>query len=490
LLFPILSINFNPLHDFKKTKEPSHATAFISMPTFSFKSIIPASPEELYEWHMREGAIERLTPPWSVMEVTEGRGRISDQSRRVLRVPAGPLRIRWVAKHHSFIIGRQFCDEQIQGPFRKWIHTHRFTPTGDGNSILEDSIEYELPLGLIGNIAGRSGVNEIVHRVFPWRHRRTAHDLSQHGLFSDRPRLRIAITGASGLLGANLTHFLTTGGHTVYPLVRRTPREDRHEIFWNPAIGEIDAKSLEDMDAVVHLAGKSIAALRWTEKHLRKVRESRIQSTELLSNTLAGLKNPPRVLISASAIGYYGSSETEAFTEESAPGDSFLSRLCVEWEAAAEPARQAGIRVVHPRIGLVISSSGGTLQKMLLPFKLGLGTMLGDGRQMMSWISLDDLIAGLYWVLFNESLQGPVNFASLQPIDNREFTRILSSILQRPAIFRAPKIILRAALGQMADELILSNSRVLSRKLTSSGFRFSYPDLESSLRMELGRLEK
>ncbi|MBU0691119.1 TIGR01777 family oxidoreductase [bacterium] len=460
------------------------------MPTFTYRSTIPASADELYQWHMREGAIERLTPPWSSMQVTEGRGHISDESRRVLRVPAGPLRIKWVARHHSFIEGRQFCDEQISGPFKKWIHTHRFIPTADGQSILEDSIDYELPFSAVGRLLGESSIRRINERVFPWRHQRTIHDLKLHSRFADKPRLRVAITGASGLIGSNLMHFLTTGGHEVFSLVRRQPNPALREVYWNPSKGEIDSDALEGMDAVIHLAGKNIAGGRWTESHLREVRESRIKGTRLIAKTVAELNAPPAVLISASAIGYYGSSDTEEFTEESAPGQSILSGICEAWESAAEPARRAGIRVVHPRIGVVLSASGGTLKKLLPFFKLGLGVTIGNGKQPMSWILLDDLIAGLFWILGNEALNGPINMTSPYPVNNKMFTRILGQFLCRPAILIVPSRLLHIMLGKMADELLLSGANVSPRKLIESGFNFSYPKLATALQMELGKLDK
>ena len=398
--------------------------------------------------------------------------------------------MNWVARHHSLIEGRQFCDEQIKGPFKKWIHTHRFTPTEDGQSILEDSIEYELPLGALGRLFGNPGVKGINNRVFPWRHQRTKHDLSLHHLFRDKPRLHVAITGASGLVGSNLKHFLTTGGHEVYSLVRRKPSSSEKEIYWNPSKGEIDSSALEGMNAVIHLAGKNIAASRWTQSHLQQVRESRIHGTNLIASTLAKLSKPPKVLISASAIGYYGSSESEEFTEESEPGSSILSGICQEWESAANPAREAGIRVVHPRIGIVLSASDGTLKKLLPAFKFGLGATLGNGRQFMSWILLDDLIAALYWILFHDSISGPVNLTSPHPVDNKKFTKIIGQVIGRPAIFNIPAFLLRAALGSMADELLISGAKVYPGKLIESGFHFSYPNLQSALKIELGKLDK
>lgn len=460
------------------------------MPTFVYRSTIPASAEELYQWHLREGAIERLTPPWSSMQVTEGRGSISNESRRVLRVPAGPLRVKWVARHHSFIEGRQFCDEQISGPFRKWIHTHRFIPTADGQSILEDSIEYELPFGAVGRCFGESSVRKINERVFPWRHLRTQHDLKLHARFADKPRLRIAITGASGLIGSNLKHFLTTGGHEVFTLVRKQPNSAAREIFWNPDTGEIERAALEGMDAVIHLAGKNIAGGRWTASYLREVLDSRTRGTALIAKTIAELTAPPAVLISASAIGYYGNSETEAFTEESAPGASMLSGICEAWEAAADPARRAGIRVVHPRIGIVLSASGGTLGKLLPVFKLGVGATIGHGNQMMSWILLDDLIGGLYCALYKDTVSGPVNLTSPYPIDNHTFTWTLSEVLKQTACLRIPASVLRPMLGKMADELLLSGANVPPQKLIEAGFSFSYPRLNKALEFELGKLEK
>ena len=292
----------------------------------------------------------------------------------------------------------------------------------------------------------------------------------------------VAVTGASGLIGRALVQRLTSMGYRVRPVVRRTARPG--EVSWNPEDGRLDPRDLEGLDAVVHLAGENIGA-RWTARRKDRIRSSRLLGTHLLSDTLAGLKNPPRVMIAGSAIGIYGNREDEILTEESLPGEpshDFLARLGKEWEGAADPARAAQIRVVHPRFGLVLSPRGGVLARMLLPFRLGLGGRLGNGSQWMSWVSIGDAVDALIHLLTTNSLSGPVNVTAPNPVRNRDFTRTLGRVLSRPTVFSVPSPALRLAFGEMADATLLSSARVMPRRLLASGFHFKNPDLEGALR--------
>jgi len=298
--------------------------------------------------------------------------------------------------------------------------------------------------------------------------------------------MKVAITGASGFVGAALVPFLTTGGHEVVRLVRRAPRA-KDEARWDPEAGEVDAAALEGVDAVVNLSGENIAGGRWTDARKELLRSSRRGPTHLLAKTLAGLNRKPRVFVSASAIGYYGSRGDTWVTEKDAPADDFLSRLSVEWEKAAEPASNAGIRVVHPRIGIVLSPAGGALGKMLLPFKAGLGGVLGPGTQHMSWIAMDDLLGAFHHLLDRDDLAGPVNAVAPEPVTNAAFTKTLGRVLGRPTVAPAPAFALRLALGEMADATLLASTRVRPERLLASGYRFRFPELESALRHVLGR---
>jgi uncharacterized protein (TIGR01777 family) len=292
----------------------------------------------------------------------------------------------------------------------------------------------------------------------------------------------IVVSGAGGLIGSALVRWLTIQGHRVTRLVRRAPGPG--EIAWDPGAGTLDPAALEGADAVVHLSGENVGA-RWTTERKARIRSSRVTSTRLLSETLAGLQRPPEVLVSASAVGIYGSRGDEVLTEESPPGDpdrDFLVSVTREWEKAAEPARVEGIRVVHPRFGVVLSPAGGALGKMLLPFRLGLGARLGSGRQWISWISIDDAVHALQQALVDDSLRGPVNLTAPEPLSNRDFTRTLARVLSRPAVFAVPESALRLALGDMAVGTILSSIRAVPARLLQAGYRFSHPDLESALR--------
>ena len=292
----------------------------------------------------------------------------------------------------------------------------------------------------------------------------------------------VAVTGASGLIGRALVQRLTSMGYQVRRVVRRTARPG--EVSWNPENGRLDPKDLEGLDAVVNLAGENIGA-RWTERRKDRIRSSRLLGTRLLSDTVAGLKNPPAVLIAGSAIGIYGNREDEILTEESPPGEpshDFLARLGQEWEGAADAARAAHVRVVHPRFGLVLSPRGGVLARMLLPFKLGLGGRLGSGSQWMSWVSIDDAVEALIYLLKTNSLSGPVNVTAPNPVRNRDFTRALGRVLSRPTVFSVPSPALRLVFGEMADATLLSSARVMPRRLLASGFHFKSPDLEDALR--------
>lgn len=312
----------------------------------------------------------------------------------------------------------------------------------------------------------------------------TAH-LDRHAAFADQPRLHVAITGASGLVGAALSAFLVAGGHRVTPLVRGKPGPG--EARWSPVDGALDADRLAGVDAVVHLAGESIAGGQWTDARMARIRDSRIHGTRALCEALARLPRPPRTLVSASAIGFYGDRGDHVLVEESPQGTSFLADVCRGWEDATGAARHAGARVVRLRIGVVMSAAGGALRTMLPLFKLGLGGRLGSGTQWVSWIARDDLVGAIHHALMTD-LEGPVNATAPHPVTNAELTRVLAGVLHRPAVLPAPAFALRLALGRkMADETLLCSARVLPRRLTSRGFRFLCPTLEEALRAELGK---
>jgi hypothetical protein len=297
--------------------------------------------------------------------------------------------------------------------------------------------------------------------------------------------MRIAITGASGLIGGALVRALRARGDEPLRLVRR-PAKARDELRWDPAGRVLDPAALEGVDAVFNLSGENIAAGRWTEAKKARLRESRVGPTRFLAETLATLSRKPRVLISASAVGYYGDRGSAWLSESEPPGTDFFGRLCVEWEAAAAPAAEAGIRVAHPRTAIVLSQEGGALATMLRPFRLGLGGVVGSGRQYFSWIALDDMVGVLLHLLDHADLAGPVNAASPAPVTNAELTKTLGRVLHRPTFAPLPAVALRLALGQMADA-VLASARLLPQRLADSGYSFRFPELEGALRHVLGR---
>lgn len=452
----------------------------------TFHSTLPAPAKSVLNWHSRPGAFERLTPPWAKVRVLASHGGIEPGADKSLRIGLGPVGLRWTLEHEALQHGEGFADEQVQGPFQSWRHEHLFTPMNDRSSMLEDRLTYRLPFGPVGRMVAGRFVHQRLDELFRFRHDQTRHDIACLARSADRLPKRVAITGASGLVGGRLRQFLMAGGIDVYSLVRHTPR-DEFEISWNPAKGEIDRAKLEGMDAVVHLAGTSIAGGRWTEQRKRSILGSRVDGTSLLAATLASLSQQPRVLVSASAVGYYGDAGDTRLDETAPKGEGFLADVCEAWEEATRPAQAAGIRVVTPRFGIVLSGAGGMLPLVLLPVRFGVGGTLGSGTQKMSWIALDDLLGVLLETMVNEELDGPVNAVAPEPVSNREFTKSLAHILRRPSFFTVPKPALRLVAGQLADELLLVSQAAVPAKLQKQGFCFSFPSIESALRHELGR---
>jgi len=294
--------------------------------------------------------------------------------------------------------------------------------------------------------------------------------------------VNILMTGASGMIGSALIPFLSSRKHNLGLLVRRPPHTSAGEIFWNPHMDTIDALSLEGFDAVIHLAGENIAAGCWTHERKQRILDSRVEGTELLVRTLAALKKPPKLLISASAIGYYGDRGAEVLREDSRPGAGFLAEVCRKWEQAFGPASHVGFRLVVLRLGMVLSRTGGALSRMLPPFRLGLGGRIGSGRQYISWIALEDLMEIIHFALADTSLHGAYNAVAPNPVTNLEFTRTLGRVLHRPTLFPIPAALIRLAFGEMGEQVLLASTRVLPSRLLAAGFSFRHPDLENALR--------
>ncbi len=447
---------------------------------------VPVPVETLFAWHERPGAFARLSPPWDRPKILEQQGGIRDGATVVLQVHAGPIATTWRLTHRDYIENRQFRDVLLSGPFSKWIHTHSFSPEGAAASTLVDEIEYELPMGALGQAVGGGYAAGTLDRVFAYRHALLAGDLERHAQFADRPRMRVAITGATGLIGTQLAAFLSTGGHEVLRIGRGAVAPGTVDITWDPARGVLDPRALEGVDAVVHLAGASIAE-RWTDEHRAALKDSRVQGTALLARTLAALDRKPQVLVSGSAIGIYGSRGDETLDESSTLGSGYLADVGKAWEEATAAAEAAGIRVVHARTGIVQGAAGGALGKQAPLFNVGLGARLGDGRQWISPIALDDEIGALHFCVMRDDLRGPVNLVAPAPLTNADYSRVLADVMHRPLLASAPAFVLRTILGsEMANETVLASQRVVPAVLQRAGFSFRLPELAAMLRFELG----
>lgn len=451
-------------------------------PVFVRQVRLPVDAGTAFAWHERPGALERLRPPWRHFRELERSGGIRDGAR--VRVDLGFPFGQWTIEHHGYQAGRVFRDRQVSGPFTRFEHTHTFHPDGD-RCVLEERIEYEPPLPPFGRLAA-GWIDADLARLFAWRHRVTRLDLERARVRGHRP-VTVAVSGASGMIGGELVPYLTTQGCAVRRLVRHAARAS-DEIAWDPARGALDPAALAGVDAVVHLAGAGIADRRWTPARKREVVESRVLGTGLLARTLAAMPRPPAVMVSASAMGWYGDRGEEPLDESSGPGRGFLAEVAREWEAAADPARAAGVRVAHPRIGIVLWPQGGALAPLVRATRLGAGGPLGDGRQWWSWITLHDLLDMLVRAVDDPALAGPFNAVAPEPVRQRDLARALGRTLRRPAFLPAPAFALRLMLGrELADDVLLSSQRLTPRRLTERGYVHRDPELGAALARLFGR---
>lgn len=456
---------------------------------------LPVSAEAAFKYHAAPGALNRLIPPWESVKIESSDQSLESGSRVVLRTSIAGLPVRWVAEHTDYEPPNLFCDKQISGPFAQWNHQHSFHEKEESGSPLQshltDQIDYKVPFGLVGDTLGGGIAKRTIEAMFAYRHRVTHDDLNLQSRYSNES-LKVAISGSNGLVGQSLSTMLSLFGHVVQPIVRGNTHSNNEIAAWSDTA---DDQSFAETDVVVHLAGKSIASGRWTKQQKKEIRDSRVKKTRKLCELLAKTKQPPKTLICASATGVYGDRGDEALDEQSCFGDAtetgsgFLVDVGRQWEEACRPAIEAGIRVVNARFGIILSPQGGALQKMLTPAKL-LGGSLGSGKQWWSWIALDDAIGAIYHCIKTEQLHGPVNLVSPHPIQNKVFAKQLGQVLGRPAIFPAPAPMLRIALGEMADALLLSSTRVTPMRLIESGYEFRFSDLKEVLSYSLGRTTK
>ena len=459
------------------------------MPILERRSTIPHSKETVETWYSSPAALKRMIPTWRKVGIEKEVSPLSSGKKIALRVNKFAGVWHW---EYGFESPSESAEEESQdsGHFSDMQHRKGsdVIPVSSNEScVLRDHLEFEYPLGSIGErFCGRS-IRDELEAVLHARQIRLSQDLSRNHADGPGKSLRIGITGSTGLVGSELVDFLTCAGHRVVRFVRgghSIPGDD--QVRWDPSRGTIDTDRMEGLDAMVHLAGAGIANERWSLSRRRMIRSSRVGGTMLLCSALAALKDPPKVLVSASAIGYYGNT-TQPVDETSPPGRGFLPDLCVEWEAVTSTAQNAGIRVVIPRIGVVLSPKGGALEKMLTPARLGMIGPVGSGEQGMSCIGLDDLVYLIHKVIGDESFSGPINAVAPDAVSQREFAQILGGILGRPSKLPMPAKVVKMLFGEMGEKLLLEGNYVRPERVRDLGFRFSQPTVEEVLRLQLGR---
>jgi uncharacterized protein len=441
--------------------------------------------QEVFAWLERPGALERLCPPWEQVRVVRTDGTLKDGSRVEIETVVFGVRQRWVVEHRDYQEGVQFRDVQLMGPFSKWEHLHRVESGRPSETLHSDQISYRVPGGPIGHYVSRKWIHSRLERMFRYRHAVIKEDVELAGRHGAVRKLRIAIAGGSGFVGRALVPFLTTQGHEVVRLVRGRPA-GVGEIAWEPSTGSLDPHALRGVDVIINLCGASLVTGRWSTSRKDELWWSRIHATRTLVNALESAKHRPFLLINASAIGFYGSRGDERLTEESPVGHGFLAELCEAWEAEAMRAEGLGIRVVTPRLGVVLSPEGGALAKLLTPFRLGLGGPAGPRRHWLSWISRDDVLGALYHCIIDQRCQGAVNFTAPEPAKQGVWAQELGRALRRPAILPVPAFALRLLFGEMADEALLASTRALPGKLVQVGYEFRHSSLDEALGHCLG----
>ena len=450
---------------------------------FTKQTRIQVPVEKGFAWHEKPGAMERLTPPWEKIQIISRSGTIQNGDKAYFKVKAGPFWFQWLAHHLEYEKNVKFADIQRDGPFLFWEHNHHFHPDGDHAFILEDNLRFRLPLSPFSNILALTSVKKRLTRMFEYRHTVTKNDLIHMSNYGDPHN--IMITGASGVLGTALVPFLRTQGHNVKRMVRKAPVQS-DEAYWNPYQQEIDKQAFDNIDTVIHLAGEYIGEGRWTPKKKKRIIGSRVKSTQFLAHTICNLKKPPKTLICASAIGYYGNRGEEILTESSEKGSDFISDVCDQWEKAAGPAIDSGIRVIFLRIGVVLTPRGGALERLLPIHRSGFGLTFGDGEQVMSWISEDDFLGVVNHVIHHTKLSGPVNVTAPNPVSQRDFSRHLAQAFEQPLFIRIPKWIITPIYGQMGHEVILSGNYAIPDKLMATNYSFLHPRLEDAFHHLLG----
>lgn len=445
-----------------------------------YSSVVDAPQEDVFAWHTRPGAFARLSPPWQAMQLKSEATSLRD-GRAELALPGG---LRWVAQHQAdaYDPPRRFVDKIASGrpasvpaalAFR-WKHIHDFEAVDATHTRMTDRVETPVP-------------GHFLRPMFAYRHRQLADDLAAHrrARAQGLGPLTVAITGASGLVGSALTAFLSTGGHQVVRLVRHAPTKS-DERQWNP--DDPHPELFAGVDAVIHLAGATIAG-RFTDGHRQAIRDSRIEPTRRIAELIAEADSGPRILVSASAVGFYGYDRAdEVLTETSERGGGFLADVVADWEDALAPAEQSGVRVVRIRTGIVQSPRGGTLRLLRPLFAAGLGGRVGDGQQWLPWIGIDDLVDVYHRAIWDSRLSGPVNAVAPEPVRNAEYTDTLGHVLHRPTVLPVPTLGPRLLLGdQGARELACASQRAIPAVLTAADHPFRHPHLDQALRHVLGR---
>ena len=461
------------------------------MPKFVYQAEHDATKEEIWNWYNSPGAFRRIMPEWEGI-IPMNAGALENDDETIFKVGIGPIRQTWVAKHHSVIPGETFADRMMRGPFGAWNHVHRFDSTGAGKTTIYDDVEYKLPLHFVTGWSAGLTVLPRMRQMFKYRSTRVDSDIKQIQATANQPRQKVLVSGSTGMIGLQLCAFLETAGHDVYRLLRpktKLPADVNSEkvIRWNDLTGDVLEGDMNGFDSVIHLAGAGIGDKRWSKKRKQLIRDSRVIPTENLSRVLASLDKPPKALLSGSAIGFYGDRGSDVLDEKSKSGSGFLAEISSEWEEASSQAKDAGIRVVNLRTGIVVSPLGGALSKLLLPAKMGGGGPVGGGKQIQSWISLDDEIFAIHHLMMTESCTGPYNLTSPNPVPQKKFAKILGRVIRRPAFMPLPGFMIRIMFGEMGKKLVLEGQHVEPSRLLESGFEFTYNDLESCLRNCLGR---